>query len=60
MKHCDVLKEEEAEIKTMKRKVQKTKEISMPEQVAAKHLLKKSMMKKQVEIEAVMIEDMKS
>ena len=29
MEHCDVLEEEKAEIKTMNRKVQKTKEISM-------------------------------
>ena len=43
MEHNDVLEEEEAEIKAMNRKVQKIKEISMPEQVADTNLMKESM-----------------
>ena len=59
MEHCDVLEKEKAEIKAMNRKIQKTKKILVPEQVADTNLLKESMIKKQAEIEAVMIEGMK-
>ena len=55
MEHCDVLEEEEAEMKAMNRKVQKTKETSMSEEVADTNLLKECIMKKQLEIEAKMI-----
>ena len=45
-------------MEAMNRKEQKTKEITIHEQVADKHLLTESMMKKQDEIEIVMIGDM--
>ena len=45
-------------MEAMSRKEHKTKKITIPEQVADKHLLKESMMKKQDEIEAVVIGDM--
>ena len=51
MEHYDVLEKEEAEIKAMNRKIQ---------QVADTNLLKESMIRKQAEIEPVIMEDMKS
>ena len=45
-------------MEAINRKEQKSKEIIILDQVAGKHLLKESMMKKQTEIEAVMIGDM--
>ena len=45
-------------MEAMNKKVQKTKEITIPKKVADKQLLKESMRKKQAEIEAAMIEEM--
>ena len=57
MEHCDVLEEEEAEMKAMNRKVQKTKKNICVWTSADTNLLKEDNIKKQAEIEAVMIKE---